>query len=89
MRGHLAVCVHGEVRVFLEERARPIGSVRYGLMEVGIDLDEHSAVLDGPDVLRVAIPEVRRIGGPGPSRGTATALPSSTSWKWNAPVSSK
>jgi hypothetical protein len=27
--------------------------VRYGLMEVGIDLDEHSAVLDGPDVLRV------------------------------------
>jgi hypothetical protein len=35
----------------IEERPRPIRSVRHGSKEVGVLLGEHIALLDGPDVL--------------------------------------
>jgi len=74
IHGHLAVGVHGEVRVLLEKRPRPIRSVRYRFMEVGIDLYKQVAVFDGPDVFRIAISKVRRVGRTSPVEGNGYSL---------------
>src|ERR687892_1411195 len=66
LNGHLAVGVHGEMRMECDKGPRPIRPVRYGSKVVRVGLDEHVAVLDGPDALRIAIPKVRRVGRTGP-----------------------
>ena len=50
----------------LGERPRPIRSVQYGSIEIGIDLYEHVAVPNGPDVLRIARPKAPRVARTGP-----------------------
>jgi hypothetical protein len=67
--GRLAVGVHREMRMELDKGPRPIRSVRHGSKEVRVGLDEHVAVLDGPDVLRIAIPKARRVARTGPVEG--------------------
>src|SRR5919106_516267 len=74
LNGRLAVGVHGEVRMERDNGPRPIRSVRYGSKVVRVRLDEHVAVLDGPDVLRIAIPKVRRVGRTGPVDGNRYSL---------------
>src|SRR5919106_5363613 len=74
LNGHLAVGVHGEMRMERDKGPRPIRPVRYGSKVVRVGLDEHVAVLDGPDAFRIAIPEVRRVGGTGPVDGNRYSL---------------
>src|SRR5918996_5223289 len=74
LNGHLAVGVHGEMRMERDKGPRPIRPVRYGSKVVRVGLDEHVAVLDGPDAFRIAIPKVRRVGRTGPVDGNRYSL---------------
>jgi hypothetical protein len=58
----------------IEERPRPIRSVRYGSKEVRVLLGEHIALLDGPDVLQIEIKKVRRAARTGPVEGDSHRL---------------
>jgi hypothetical protein len=69
LNGRLAVGVNGEVRMELGKGPCAIRSVRHGSEEVRVGLYEHVAVLDGPDVFRIANPEIPRVARTGPIEG--------------------
>jgi hypothetical protein len=73
----------------LGKRPRPFRSVQYGSIAVRIDLYEHVAVPNGPDVLRIAVPKAPCVARTGPVERNGYDLPWENSWKCNAPVSSK
>src|SRR6266508_3008167 len=74
LNGRREVSVNGEVRMEIEERPRPIRSVHNSSKEVRVLLDQHIAVLDGPDALQVEIKEVRGVARTGPVEGNSHAL---------------
>jgi hypothetical protein len=74
LNGRLEVSVHREVRMEIEEHPRPIRSVRDGSKEVRVLLDEHIAVLDGPDALQIEIKEVRGVAWTRPVGGSSHSL---------------
>jgi hypothetical protein len=73
----------------LGERPRPIRSVQYGSIEIGIDLYEHVAMPNGPDVLRIARPKAPRVARTGPVERNGYDLALGELVECNAPVSPK
>ena len=72
--GHLAVGVHGEVRMEVEERPGPIRPACDDVIEIRVLFYEQVAALDGPDALRIAKPKVRSVGRTGPIEGNRYGL---------------
>lgn len=61
IRGHLAVGVHGEVRVEVEQHLGAIRPACHDVIEICGVLYKQIAALDGPDALPVAKPKVPRV----------------------------